>query len=437
MKYTIQTFGCQMNARDAETAATLLEDMGYSAAAAGEPADLILLITCCVRENAERRIAGRIGELKREKDRVPGALLAVGGCLPQQAGAALRLAQRHPHVDLVFGTHNLHRLPELLTMARHSGPVVEVCEPGEVVEDLPARRQVGLKAFVNVSHGCDNYCSYCVVPYVRGPERSREPGAVLAEIERLVAGGAREVILLGQNVNSYGRDLAGAPTFADLLRRAGRIPGLSRIRFTTSHPRDLSDDLIAALATEPAVMEHLHLPVQSGSDRILEAMGRGYTRGRYLERAAAARLALPGLALTTDIIVGFPGETEDDFADTLSLVEEVGFEAAFTFAYSKRTGTPAAALPGQVPDEVKRERLGRLNGWVNGLANARNQRLVGSVVEVLVEGPQPELLVGRSRTNHPVHFPGDPSLAGSLAQVLVEEARTWTLHGRLLARHGE
>jgi len=433
-KYLIYTFGCQMNERDSETLAGFCEKMGYEKAEGLHEADLIILNTCCVRANAENRIYGHLGNLKPLKEERPEVIIAVGGCMAQEPAERERIKAVHPHVDLIFGPQNLHRFPVLLErVLRGEGRVVEIDPgPGEIHEDLPVKRASNLKAWVTVMQGCNNFCAYCIVPYVRGRERSRRPEKILAEVEEVVAQGIKEVTLLGQNVNSYGRDLGPEGIdFAELLRRVDAVPGLLRLRFTTSHPKDLSDRLIAAMAECPTVCEHIHLPLQAGSDRVLARMNRQYTRARYLELVTRLREAVPGIAITTDIIVGFPGETEEDFQETLSMVREVGFDGAFTFAYSPRLGTKAANMDGQLPEEVKLERLYRLIEVVNEVSRAKNEELRDRVVEVLVEGPSernPAVWCGRTRTNKLVLFPG-PAKVGALLPVRITDPQTWTLHG--------
>lgn len=456
MRYRIITYGCQMNQRDSDALAAMLEDIGYEPAAAGEPEDLVLFNTCCVRENAERKIVGRVLEYRLEKERRPELLVGVGGCFPQQPGAAERLARQAPWLDLIYGTHNAARLPALVATARARaglraetgagphGPVIEVEEePGPADADQPRLVTQQVDAFVNVSFGCDNFCSYCIVPHVRGRERSRPVKAVVDEVIRLARAGVREVTLLGQNVNSYGRDLDEETDFPALLAavdREGAAHGLARIRFTTSHPRDLSDRLIEAMATLPAVCEHIHLPVQAGSDRILKAMNRGYTRDHYLSLVRRLRRAIPEVGLTTDIIVGFAGETDEDFEATLELVREADFDAAFTFAYSRRRGTPAAELPDQVALPVKRERLARLNRAQEDVSRVRLARLHGTEHEVLFTGPSekdPAVQAGRTRAFYYVLSPGPAELRGRLGQVKIVSTRTWTLSGELLPATGE
>ncbi|MEW6723620.1 MAG: tRNA (N6-isopentenyl adenosine(37)-C2)-methylthiotransferase MiaB [Bacillota bacterium] len=432
MRYHILTYGCQMNVHDSETLAGILENTGYEPTGRPEEADFILLNTCAVRQTAEERILGRLGELKRFKYERPGIIIGVCGCVPQQKGAAERIMQRAPHVDLIFGTHNLHRLPELLARAGKGQRVIEVVEGAGRAEGLPMRRQGGHAAWVNITYGCDNFCSYCIVPYVRGRERSRPPEAVLEEVQQLAREGYLEITLLGQNVNSYGRDLRGSVTFAGLLRQLDAIPGLERLRYMTSHPRDFTDELIEVIAGSSKVCEHFHLPLQAGSDRILRAMNRGYTQEHYLGLIEKIRRAVPGASLTTDIIVGFPGETEEDFLETMRVVDQLRYDAAFTFMYSPRGGTPAAARPDQIAAEVKKERLARLMRRQNEISREINKHLVGTRAEVLVEGESatdPAMYTGRTRTNKPVLFPACPDLSGSLQSIRITEARTFTLYG--------
>jgi len=437
LKYFIYTFGCQMNEHDSEILAGLCESLGYHRADALAEADLIVLNTCCVRGNAENRIYGHIGNLKPLKEMRPEVVLAVCGCMAQEPGERERIKSTCPHVDLVFGPQNLHNFPALLQRLRSGeSRVIELdLGPGAIHEDLPVKRASGLKAWATIVQGCNNFCSYCILPYVRGRERSRRAERIVAEVRDLVAQGVCEVTLLGQNVNSYGLDLMpDGIDFAGLLRQADAIPGLQRLRFMTSHPKDLSERLIAAMAECRTVCEHLHLPVQAGSDRILSLMNRGYGRQHYLELIRRLRSAVPAIALTTDIIVGFPGETEAEFEETLALVREVRFDGAFTFAYSPRIGTKAAGLPDQLPEEVKRDRLCRLIEAQDGISRASNEALRGTVQEVLVEGPSdrnPGIWCGRTRGNKLMLFPG-PSESGMLLPVRITEPQTWTLHGEPL-----
>lgn len=435
-RYHILTYGCQMNEHDSEVLAGLLETMGYRPAPIGE-ADIILLNTCSIRENAVERVLGKLGELKGLKRRRPDLLLGVCGCLPQQEGQAERLLRQAPHLDLVFGTHNLHELPQLVRQARLSAlPVVDLWEKaGPVVEHLPVRRPERVKAYVNVSFGCNKMCTYCVVPSTRGRERSRRPEDIEAEVRALANDGCREVMLLGQTVNSYGKDLRDGTNFASLLRRLDRIDGIERIRYMSSHPRDFSDELIETIASSRAVCEHFHMPVQAGSNRVLRAMHRSYRIERYLELVDRVRRAIPHASITTDIIVGFPGETEADFQETLDVVRRVRFDSAYTFIYSPRPGTPAASFPDQVPEPVKRERLQRLMGLQDAISREINEGLVGQVCEVLIEGPSkkdPRMLSGRTRTFKLVNFPGDAAAVGRLARVRITGAKTFALTGELV-----
>lgn len=435
-RYHIRTMGCQMNEHDSEKMAGLLEAMGYEPTERPEDADVLLFNTCSVRENPERRLYGQVGSLRSLKERKPGMVIGICGCMTQQKTERERIEEQLKHVDLVFGTHNLHRLPELLNRAQQGEhPVVEVWDdPGEmIVEDLPVHRESDLKAFVTIMYGCDKHCTYCIVPYVRGRERSRDPEKILAEVRELAERGTKEVTLLGQNVNAYGKDRPSGIGFADLLLAVNDVPGLKRVRFTTSHPKDVDRGMIEAMRDGDKICEHLHLPVQSGSSRVLKRMGRRYNRDEYLALVDEFRREIPEIAITTDIIVGFPGETDEDFEDTLSLVERVGYDAAFTFIYSPRTGTPATRLVDQVPEPVKKERIYQLIELQERIGLARNEALVGTVQEVLLEGPSennPAVLAGRTRTNKLVHFEGDSLLVGELAPVRIERVHAHTLHGR-------
>ena len=430
----IQTFGCQMNERDTETIMGLLAEQGYGFTNEPEEADLILYNTCCVRENPERKVYGQVGLLKALKDEKPELVIGICGCMPQQREELNVMIQRLPHVDLFFGTHNIHRLPELLHKVEVTGEqVVEVWdENDEPLEGLPALRQSSLKAWITIMHGCNNFCTYCIVPYVRGKEHSRTPKAIIEEAQRLAADGIKEVTLLGQNVNSYGQDLGGELDFAKLLAEVNKVEGLERIRFTTSHPKDVSDELIKALADYDKVCEHLHLPVQAGSSKVLKRMNRGYDREYYLRLVDKIRKAVPNISLTTDIMVGFPGETEADFLDTMALVREVEYDAAFTFIYSKRKGTPATRMADHISEEVKKDRIYRLIELQNAISLKGNQALVGSTEEVLLESVSkgnPEMLTGKTRTAKNVLVKGDKNLIGQLVPVTIDEAGTWSLTG--------
>lgn len=438
--YLVRTFGCQMNKHDSERVEGLLSAAGMSPVTRVEEADIVVFMTCCVRENADERLRGQVASLKSVKTARPGGqLIAVGGCIGQRDGAAL--LEQLPHVDVVFGTHNLAHLPTLLDAAQEGrGPAVEVLQTSEdFTSDLPARREHRWHAWVPITVGCNNFCTYCIVPYVRGRERSRLLADIVSECERLVAAGVVEITLLGQNVNSYGRDLYGEPRFAETLRAVAET-GVRRIRFATSHPKDLSTETIGAMAEIPAVARSLHLPVQSGSDRILSAMNRRYTRGGYLELVNRLYDAIPDLALSTDIIVGFPGESEADFADTLALVEAARFDQAFTFIYSPREGTPAATLDDVTPREVTQERFDQLVALVQSSALEKNRALVGSVQEVLFTGVSKRdsaILAGRSEGNKMVHVPvpegsSGQDFSGRFFPVTIDEAQTWFLSGYIL-----
>jgi len=437
--YLIRTFGCQMNKHDSERVAGLLRAQSMAPVELAEDADVIVFMTCCVRENADERLRGQVASLKALKPgRGRGPLIAVGGCIGQRDGE--RLLEQLPHVDVVFGTHNVAHLPALLeTAASSRAPQVEVLdESADFASELPTVREHPWHAWVPITVGCDNFCTYCIVPYVRGREKSRPLDDIVAEVEHLVADGVLEVTLLGQNVNSYGRDLYGTPRFAQVLR-AVAATGIARIRFATSHPKDLSDETIEAMAEEPAAMPYLHLPVQSGSDRILGAMNRVYTQAEYLALVDRLYAAIPNLALSTDIIVGFPGETEDDFEDTMSVLRHARFDQAFTFIYSPREGTPAATMSDAVPREVTQERFDRLVELVHASALEKTRDLVGTVQPVLFEGPSKrdaDVLTGRSPGNKVVHVTVPEGscadeFAGRILPVRIDEAQTWFLSGTL------
>jgi tRNA-2-methylthio-N6-dimethylallyladenosine synthase len=436
-KYLIRTFGCQMNEHDSERIAGLLQAEGMEATADADEADVVVLNTCCIRENADNKLYGNLGHLKALKDRRPDLQIAVGGCLAQKDRDLIQ--RRAPHTDVVFGTHNVGSAAVLLERARLEGPVMEILEESDAFPSaLPARRDVPWAAWVTIQIGCDNACAFCIVPAVRGREISRPPDDVAGEVERLAAAGTVEVTLLGQNVNSYGRDLTSRrPLFASLLHLVGSVDGIRRVRWTSPHPKDLRPETIEAMATVPAVCEHLHLPLQSGSDRVLAAMHRGYTAERYLRRLSEARAAVPDLAVTTDLIVGFPGETEDDFAATLEVVAEAGYDSAYTFVFSPRPGTSAAEMADRfVPADVVAERFERLRVVVERSALARHDARVGRVEEVLVEGPsrkQPAFLTGRTRQNKLVHFEAEPLAPGTFADVRVTAAAPHHLRGELVS----
>ncbi len=452
-RYFIRTFGCQMNEHDSERVAGLLEADGLLPAEAPEDADVVVVNTCCIREKADQKLYAYLGRLKALKRARPDMQVAVGGCLAQKDQDLVRA--RAPHVDVVFGTHNVHRAAELLARAAEVGPITEIltetvrADAETFPSALAVRRDLPHSAWVTIQIGCDNSCAFCIVPAVRGPEISRPFEALRTEVEELARAGVTEVTLLGQNVNSYGRDLALArrragetvpvrPMFADLLRAVGAVDGIRRVRYTSPHPKDLRPETIAAMAETPAVCEHLHLPLQSGSDTVLAAMHRGYTAERYLRRLEAARRDIPDLAVSTDVIVGFPGETEQDFAETLAVVAEAGFDSAFTFVFSPRPGTEAADMEDRFVDpDVVTDRYERLRAVVERSARRRHEARIGRREEVLVEGPsktRPELRTGRTRQNKLVHFPADaPLRGGSFVDVDVTGAGAHHLLGALAA----
>ena len=429
----IQTFGCQMNARDSEKLLGILEEAGF-VQGADENSDFVLYNTCTVRENANLKVYGRLGYLGGLKRKNPDMLIALCGCMMQEPQVVEKIRKSYRHVDIIFGTHNIFRLAELIfRRLTEKKMVVDIWEGTDaIVEDLPVERKYPFKSGVNIMFGCNNFGSYCIVPYVRGRERSRNPEDIIHEIEGLVADGVVEVMLLGQNVNSYGKTLEEPITFAELLRRVEQIDGLERIRFMTSHPKDLSDELIEVMKNSRKICKHLHLPVQSGSSRILKQMNRKYTKEQYLELVDKLRAAVPDISLTTDIIVGFPGETEEDFQETLDVVRRVRYDSAFTFIYSKRTGTPAAAMEDQVPEDVVKDRFDRLLKEVQDIAAQMVKRDEGTVQKVLVEEMdthEPGYVTGRLSNNTVVHFPGDASLVGQIVDVSLDEARGFYFMG--------
>ena len=429
----IQTFGCQMNARDSEKLLGILEEAGF-VQGADENSDFVLYNTCTVRENANLKVYGRLGYLGGLKRKNPDMLIALCGCMMQEPQVVEKIRKSYRHVDIIFGTHNIFRLAELIfRRLTEKKMVVDIWEGTDaIVEDLPVERKYPFKSGVNIMFGCNNFCSYCIVPYVRGRERSRNPEDIIHEIEGLVADGVVEVMLLGQNVNSYGKTLEEPITFAELLRRVEQIDGLERIRFMTSHPKDLSDELIEVMKNSRKICKHLHLPVQSGSSRILKQMNRKYTKEQYLELVDKLRAAVPDISLTTDIIVGLPGETEEDFQETLDVVRRVRYDSAFTFIYSKRTGTPAAAMEDQVPEDVVKDRFDRLLKEVQDIAAQVVMRDEGTVQKVLVEEMdthEPGYVTGRLSNNTVVHFQGDASLIGQIVDVSLDEARGFYFMG--------
>ena len=429
------TFGCQMNAKDSEKLTGILEQIGYQIQEE-EEADLVIYNTCTVRDSANQRVYGRLGYLHALKKKNPRMRIGLCGCMMQEPAVIEKIRKSYRFVDLLFGTHNIFRLAELLYRCMAGEDmVIDIWEgTEEIVEDLPAVRKYPFKSGVNIMYGCNNFCSYCIVPYVRGRERSRDPEEILEEIRRLAADGVVEVMLLGQNVNSYGKTLEHPMTFARLLQKAEQIDGIRRIRFMTSHPKDLSDELIQVMKESKKICRHLHLPLQSGSSRILKQMNRKYDKEQYLALAAKIQREIPDISLTTDIIVGFPGETEEDFQETMDVVRKVQYDSAFTFIYSKRTGTPAAAMENQVPEDVVKDRFDRLLKEVQAIAASRCGRDCGTVQEALVEGldeKQPGLVTGRLSNNLMVHFRGPASLVGSIVPVRLTQAKGFYYIGEM------
>jgi tRNA-2-methylthio-N6-dimethylallyladenosine synthase len=434
LKYYIETWGCQMNEEDSEKLSGLLIPMGYKKTTDKQTADIIIFNTCCVRENAEQKADGNIGALKTLKKENPNLIIAVTGCMMQQEGMAKHIITKFPFVDIIIGTHNAYKFPEYLKRIQGGdSSIVEIWDKEEdIVEGIPVDRESGIKGFVTIMYGCNNFCTYCIVPYVRGRERSRNPEDIIAEIETMVAQGYKEITLLGQNVNSYGRGLSPQINFSELLMRINNIENLERIRFMTSHPKDLSLDVIEAIAEGDKLCEQIHLPVQSGSTNLLNKMNRHYDRAQYLELVKNIKNTLPEVGLSTDIIVGFPGETEEDFAETLSLMEEVRFDLAFMYIYSKRKGTPADEMLDQIPEKIKHERFNRLVEVVNRICAEKNKAYVGKIVEVLVEGfskNDESKLTGRTRTGKLVNFEGNSKAIGELVSVQITKAYSFSLIG--------
>ena len=432
----VVTFGCQMNFKDSEKLMGILSEIGYEETD-DEHADLVLYNTCTVRENANLKIYGRLGYLSKIKEKNPEMIIGLCGCMMQEPQVVEKLNKSYRFIDIIFGTHNIFLLAQLLYERLVSGHKVEDIWDGttEIVEELPTVRKYDFKSSVNIMYGCNNFCSYCIVPYVRGRERSRNPEDIIDEIKQLVANGVVEIMLLGQNVNSYGKTLENPITFAQLLQRIEDIEGLKRIRFMTSHPKDLSDELIKVMAKSKKICKQMHLPLQSGSSRLLKIMNRHYNKEQYLTLVEKLRKEIPDIGITTDIIVGFPGETEEDFEETLDVVEKAQYDSAFTFIYSKRSGTPAAKMPDQVPEDVVKDRFDRLLSLVNSISKEKTKALEGSVQEVLVEEVNkkiPGYVSGRLSNNSVVHFPADVSLIGSLVNVKLEEAKGFYYMGEMV-----
>ncbi len=435
----VRTFGCQMNARDSEKLSGILKEIGFEEIDS-ENADFVIYNTCTVRENANNKVYGHLGVLSSYKKKNPHMMIALCGCMMQEPQVVEKLKESYRFIDIIFGTHNLYRLAELIYNRIDTGKmVVEVLkDSSEIVEELPVDRKYPFKSGVNIMFGCNNFCSYCIVPYVRGREKSREPKDIICEIERLVADGVKEVMLLGQNVNSYGKNLSNPVSFAELLRMVEDIDGLERIRFMTSHPKDLSDELIDVMAHSTKICRHFHLPLQSGSDRLLKIMNRHYTKERYLSLVDKLKTAMPDISLTTDIIVGFPGETEEDFQETLDVVRKSGYDSAYTFIYSKRTGTPAAAMDDQIDEAVVKDRFDRLLATVNEISHELSFRFEGQDMDVLVEGINDHdstLLTGRMGNNMLVHFPGDESLIGQIVKVHLDKSKGFYYMGHISSQN--
>lgn len=434
--FFIQNAGCQMNSLQTDTVAGIVKRMGYTEVSREEDADVVIYNTCTVRENANLKIYGHLGHLKSIKKKNPELKIILFGCMMQEPEVIEKIHKEYSFVDLVFGTHNFHKFPELFYRSLNTeGQIIDVWkESDEIVEGMPSDRKYSFKTGVNIMFGCNNFCSYCIVPYVRGRERSRKPQDIIREIEKLVADGVVEVMLLGQNVNSYGKNLDTPVTFAQLLQEVEKIEGLERIRFMTSHPKDLSDELIEVMKNSKKICRHLHLPLQSGSSRVLKEMNRHYDKEHYLALVEKIKKAMPDLAITTDIIVGFPGETEEDFLETMDVVRQVEYDSAFTFIYSKRTGTPAAKMENQIPEDVIKDRFDRLLKLVQDISAKKAGALTGSVQDVLVEEldeQQEGLVTGRLSNNSVVHLPGDVSMIGTIVPVLLKECKGFYYMGEV------
>ena len=436
MTFCVTTFGCQMNARDSEKLRGILLEIGYEEAAE-EEADFVIFNTCTVRENANTRVYGRLGQLKSHKKKNPHMKIALCGCMMQEPEVVEKLRTSYRFVDLIFGTHNIYKFAELITAVYESGRmVIDIWkDTDKIVEDLPVERKYSFKSGVNIMYGCNNFCTYCIVPYVRGREISREPKDIIMEIERLVKDGVKEVMLLGQNVDSYGKTLDKPVSFAQLLREIDKIEGLERIRFMTPHPKDIEEETLEVIRDSKKICNHIHFPLQSGSSRLLKLMNRKYTKEHYLEQVEMIRRILPDVSITTDIIVGFPGETEEDFEDTIDVVKKAKFDSAYTFIYSKRTGTPAARMENQVPEDVVKDRFNRLLATVNEVSHEHIRRYEGMDMKVLVEGKDDHeegFVTGRMTNNILVHFAGDESLIGQIVTVHLDECKGFYYMGRLI-----
>lgn len=432
----VQTFGCQMNARDSEKLLGVLKEIGYEETEDENKADFVIYNTCTVRENANLRVYGRLGQLKMIKKKNPHMLIAMCGCMMQEPDVVEKIRTSYKFVDIVFGTFNIYSMAKLIhNRIMSQSQVIDIWDKTrDVVEELPTERKYPFKSGVNIMYGCDNFCTYCIVPYVRGRELSREPKDIIREIERLVSDGVKEVMLLGQNVDSYGKGLETEVTFADLLKEIDKIEGLERIRFMTPHPKDLSEDICKTIRDSKKICNHIHFPLQSGSSRLLKLMNRKYTKEHYLSQIDMIRSILPDVSITTDIIVGFPGETEEDFADTLDVVRKAKFDSAYTFIYSKRTGTPAAKMENQVPEDVVKDRFNRLLATVNEVSHEHIKRYENKTMPVLVEGVDDHeegFLTGRLTNNILVHFKGDESIIGTIVNVTLNECKGFYYMGTI------
>lgn len=433
--YFIATYGCQMNEEDSEKLSGMLKRFGYTRTEERDTADIIIFNTCCVRENAENKVFGNLGAIKKLKEKNPNLIIAICGCMMQQIGMADKVLKTFPFVDIIFGTHNAYKFPEYLTRVQTEGVQIKeiLDKETEIVEGIPIDRESSVKAFVTIMYGCNNFCTYCIVPYVRGRERSRKSEDIINEIKDLVSKGYKEITILGQNVNSYGKGLEEDINFAKLLRKINEVEGLERLRFMTSHPKDLTEEVIYAIRDCDKICEQIHLPVQSGSDRLLKVMNRHYDRERYLYLIDLIKKEIPDVTITTDIIVGFPGETEEDFQDTLDLVDKVKYDSAFMFIYSRRNNTPADKMENQIPDYIKHERFNRLVDLVNKNIAISNKKYEGTVQEVLVEGVSKNdesKLSGRTRNGKLVNFEGSMDSIGKLVNVEINRAQPFSLVGK-------
>ena len=429
----VETYGCQQNEADSEKLRGYLAQCGYAIGSQAEGADVVIMNTCAIREHAEQRVFGNLGALTHTKRRHPGQKIFLCGCMAGEEKVSKRVKESYPHVDGVFSTHHLWQFPEILyNVLTKPGRVFYVQEePGSIAEGIPQVRDSGLKAWVSIMYGCNNFCTYCIVPYVRGRERSRRPECILEECRGLIENGAKEITLLGQNVNSYGKDLGQGVDFADLLARIAQLPGEFLVRFMTSHPRDASPKLFDTMARYPKIAKQLHLPFQSGSSRVLKAMNRHYDRETYLEKVNYAKSVMPELVLTSDVIVGFPGETEEEFEQTVSLIQQVHYDSLFTFIFSPRTGTPAASMDDPTPKAEKNRRFDRLCAVQNAISEQAHRGYIGKVMRCLVDGRDGDNLTARTEGGRLVRFPGDDSLIGSFRQIEITGATTWSLVGTL------